>query len=260
MKNRPVVALVLGGGGALGFAHVGVIEALVENNIPIDMIVGTSMGAIVGASYCSGFSINKMREFAESVSLRKMYDLNFDFTGFISGKKVVNMLKKVIKNVNTEDLTTKFVCNAVDLKTGKEIILDKGNVIDNVRASISVPGVFVPVQTNDMVLVDGGVINNLPHDIAHKLGADVIIAVDVVSKSKMEELPKTIVGYFMEAWFIAQKELQNAKRKYYNVLIQPNTSEFSQTDYKGKLALDIIHEGKLEALKHIDEIKKLCKQ
>ncbi len=257
MKKRPIIALALGGGGALGYAHVGVIETLLENNIPIDMIVGTSMGAVVGASYCSGNSTQTMRELAEDLSLGKMFDLNLDFTGLISGRRIVKLLKTAIKDVNTEDLPTKFVCNAVDLKTGKEVILDKGNVIKNVRASISVPGLFVPVKINNMVLVDGGVINNMPHDIARSMGADIVIAVDVVTKSTMTELPKTLVGHFMEAWFISQKELQNNKRKYYNILIQPDTSKFEQTDYKGKLAIEIIEQGRIATLKNLDKIKKL---
>ena len=257
MKKRPVVALVLGGGGALGFAHVGVIESLQKNNIHVDMVVGTSMGAVVGASYCSGLSLDKMKEFARDISLKKMYDLNFNLTGLISGRKVVKILKNVISDINTEEMPIKFVCNAVDLKTGKEIVLDKGNVIKNVRASLSVPGVFVPVKMDNMVLVDGGVINNMPHDIARKLGADIIIAVDVVTKSTLSELPKTMVGYFIQSWFIAQKELQNCKRKYYNVLIRPDISDFDQFDYKGEIAERIIDKGREETEKYISKIKEL---
>lgn len=260
MKKRPVVALVLGGGGALGFAHIGVIEALLENNIPIDMVVGTSMGAVVGASYCSGYSLDQMKKFAEDISLFKMIDVHFNFSGLVSGRRVVKMLKEVIKDVNTEDLPIKFVCNAVDLLTGKEVVLDKGNVIKNVRASLSVPGVFVPVKLNNMVLVDGGVINNMPHDIAKQLGADIIIAVDVVTKSTLTELPKTMLGYFIQSWFIAQKELQNNKKKFYDVLIRPDTFSYAQTDYKGELALEICDRGKQETLKHINKIKKLISE
>lgn len=255
MKKRPVVALVLGGGGALGFAHVGVIEALNKHKVPIDIVVGTSMGAVVGASYCSGFSTNKMRELAKNISLKKLYDINFNLSGLVSGRNVVKMLKDVISDINTEDLPTKFVCNAVDLVSGKEIVLDKGNVIENVRASLSVPGIFVPVKKGNMVLVDGGVINNMPHDIARKMGADVVIAVDVVTKSTIGELPKTMVGYLMQSWFISQKELQNGKRKYYNVLIQPDTSGYEQLDYKGDIAEEIIDKGRIEAEKQISKIK-----
>lgn len=258
MRKRPIVALALGGGGALGFAHIGVIDILQKNNIPIDIVVGTSMGAVVGAIYCNGASIEDMEKMATNIKTRQLLDVSLGFQGLISGNKAMNMLKKILpKDKNIEDLPVKFACNAVDIVRGKEVVFEKGNILKSLRASMSVPGIFVPVRYEGMTLVDGGVLNNLPHDIARRMGADIVIAVDVVSSSEFSGNPRTAVGIIARSWLIAQQESQNNRRKFYNVKITPNMPKHRQHVFDDDEAKEIINEGRIAAQKSISKISEL---
>lgn len=257
MKKRPKVALVLGGGGALGFAHIGVIEELQKNHIPIDMVVGTSMGSIVGGALACGKSIVELKEFAKKLKTRHLFDLNLNFKGLLSGRSVVKVLKKVLPDIDMKETKIPFICNAVDLISCKEVVLKEGSLIKNIRASISCPGVFTPVKYENMLLVDGGVVNNLAHDIARKNGADIVIAVDVVTKTELNTQIKGVVGYVIQSWLIAQKELQANKRKYYNVLIQPELGKYTQYNFNGDVTDDIIELGKIAAQEKVAKIKEL---
>lgn len=257
MKKRPKIALVLGGGGALGFAHIGVIEELQRHNIPIDMVVGTSMGAIVGGAFATGKTTSELREYASKLKTRHLYDFNLNLKGIFSGKSVVKTLKKLIPDIDMKETKIPFYCNAVDLVSCREVVFSEGSIIKNIRASISCPGVFSPVKMGNMRLVDGGVINNLPHDIARQLGADIVIAVDVVSKTKLHSKLKNVVGCVVQSWLIAQKELQANKRKYYNILIQPELGSNTQYNFDGKITDDIIELGKNACLEKIPKIREM---
>lgn len=257
MKKRPKIALVLGGGGALGFAHIGVVEELQKNHIPIDMIVGTSMGAIVGGAFATGSNVADLKNFAFKLRTRHLYDINLNLKGLFSGKNVVKTLKKVIPDVDMKDTQIPFYCNAVDLVGCKEVVLKEGSIIKNIRASISCPGVFTPVKIGEQLLIDGGVINNLPHDIARELGADIIIAVDVVTKTQLNGKINGLVGCVVQSWLIAQKELQANKRKYYNVLIQPELGGNTQYNFNGDTTDNIIELGRVACAKKIPRIKEL---
>lgn len=257
MKKRPKVALVLGGGGALGFAHIGVIDELQKNNIPIDMIVGTSIGSIVGGAVATGSSVEDLKNFAKGLKTRHLYDLNLNLKGLLSGRSVIRVLKKFLPDIDMKETKIPFVCNAVDLKTCKEVVLTDGPLIKNIRASISCPGVFTPVKYGNMLLVDGGVVNNLAHDIARKMGADIIIAVDVVTKTELNTQIKGVVGYVIQSWLIAQKELQANKRKYYNVLIQPELGTNNQYNFNGEVTEKIIQLGADACKEKIGRIKEL---
>ena len=258
MKKRPLIALALGGGGALGFAHVGVLEVLQKNNIPIDIVVGTSMGAVVGALYCNGASIEEMEKLAKSVRTKKLIDISLGLQGLISGNKAISTLKKYIpKDKNIEDLPVKFACNAVNIVNGEEVVFEKGNIIKALRASISVPGIFVPVHMNGMTLVDGGVLNNLPHDIARSMGADIVIAVDVVGSTEFSGKPKNAIGVIARSWLIAQQESQKNKRKFYNIKITPEIPKFQQHIFNHEETSDIICAGRISAEKNIKKIQNL---
>ena len=183
MKKRPKVAVVLSGGGALGFAHIGVMDVLIKNKIPMDLIVGTSMGAVIGGSVSCGCSCKDLEDSVIKLKTRYLFDLCLSFKGVCSGKNALKYIKKVVPDIEQRDTKIPFICNAVDLITNEEVVLKEGSILKNIRASMSVPGVFAPVKYGEKLLVDGGVLNNMPHDIARKEGADIIIAVDVVSKS-----------------------------------------------------------------------------
>ena len=185
--ERKKVGLVLSGGAAYGFAHIGVLKVLEKNNIDIDFIAGTSMGAIIGGLYSSGLSLEEMEKILQSFSRRKFIDFNIfvlSDSGLLHGRKVLNILKKLVNNKKIEDCEKKFCCVASDLSSGEKYVFDKGDLATAIRASMSIPGIFKPVKIGHHCLVDGGVHDNIPVDEARKMGADIVIAVDVCSYYK----------------------------------------------------------------------------
>ncbi len=175
------VGLALGSGSARGWAHIGVLEALEDNQIPVDYIAGTSIGAFVGSVYAAG-EIASLNEFALGMNWRMVlsyFDVVFPKSGFLDGKKVHALFSMHTQARTFDDLRIPVKMVATDLNTGQVVILDEGNIIDSIRASVSVPGVFTPVRRGKQLLVDGGLVNPIPVDIVREMGAEVIIAVDL---------------------------------------------------------------------------------
>ena len=180
---KPKIALVLGGGAARGFAHVGVIRALEQEKIPIDMVVGTSVGSLIGAIYAADVSSFDL----EWTAFQLEKDDIFDFgvmnavvgMGFAKGDKLEEWVKSHIKTANIENMKIPFAAVATDLNWGYKVVLDKGPVARAIRASAAIPGVFQPVQHQGKLLVDGGVVDNIPISVAKAKGADIVIAVDI---------------------------------------------------------------------------------
>lgn len=183
---RPRVGLVLGGGGARGLCHIGVLNVLQREGIPIDLIAGTSIGGLVGAIYAAGVPIDTVRKEVNRLSLLKeqlrLVDVNISASGLsIGGRRIYNFLADLIgEELTFADLRLPLAMVAVDIHTGREVLLQGGRVIDAVRATISVPGIFQPVDLGDYRLVDGGVLDNVPVDVARGMGAEKTIAVDVL--------------------------------------------------------------------------------
>ncbi|MBU4484670.1 patatin-like phospholipase family protein [bacterium] len=180
--KRHRIGLALSSGGAKGFAHIGILKVLEEACIPIHCIVGTSAGAVIGSLYTSGMPIKDIEDLAADLNLRDMARLffpTFGRSGFIDGNRVKNFLAPYLKDKRIEDLNPKFACVAADLLTGERIVFKKGNVLEAVRASSSIPGIFTPLNTKEHILVDGGIVDPLPIDLAYSLGATYVIAVNV---------------------------------------------------------------------------------
>lgn len=179
MKQK--ISLVLSGGGARGIAHIGAIEELEKHGYEIVAVTGTSMGALVGAVYAMG----KMQEFKEWMfTLDKRKTLNLvDFTlssqGLIRGDKVINAMKEFIRDTNIEELSIPYTAIATDIVNRKEVVMTSGSVYDAIRASISIPTVLTPVKTETGLLVDGGVVNNVPLNRAPRVAGDMLVAVHV---------------------------------------------------------------------------------
>ena len=181
-NTKPKIGLALGGGAAKGYAHIGILKVLEKEGIPIDMIAGTSIGSVVGALYASGISISVIEKLAYNIQRDLWIDLVIPRRGFIEGKRVEEMMKLLTKNKSFDELEIPLAITATDLIEGEEYIFNKGNVAKAVRASISIPGIFNPVIEGKKVLVDGGVLNNVPVDVVKQMGADYVIAVDLSSK------------------------------------------------------------------------------
>lgn len=180
--KRPLIGLALSSGGARGAAHTGVLKVLEERHIPIDIIVGTSMGAMVGGAYAAGVSIEKIEEKwlkTDIVHVAKNFLPTFPLHGWSSGSSVYRMLQGVVGDARIEGLPVKFAAVATDIETGEEVVIQEGLLVDAIRASSSVPGLFVPAEYRGRFLVDGGLVNPLPVDVVRRIGADMVIAVDV---------------------------------------------------------------------------------
>ena len=179
--------LALGSGSARGMAHIGVIQVLEAYHIPIDMIAGTSIGAVIGSVYATGASVEQMKEAALAMKQRgsfAIFDPTIPRSGLISGKRAEEILNNIaLKDKTFDDLKIPFAAIATDLKTGAKVILNQGRVIKAVRASISIPGIFTPVKYQDCYLVDGGVVDPVPTEVVQKMGADIIIAISLTEKS-----------------------------------------------------------------------------
>lgn len=185
-KLAPVLGLALGGGGARGFAHVGVLKGLERHGIYPRLVAGTSMGGVVGAMYAAGLSASQIEAEAIKATRRtadmfRAVDLRLSQTGFVRGARIYDYIAGVIgPEMNFSDLRRPLSLVAVDVNTGREVVLNSGRVADAVRATISVPGVFHPAEMGALRLVDGGMLNNLPVDVVRRMGADLVIAVDVL--------------------------------------------------------------------------------
>lgn len=283
-KARPKIGLVLCGGGAKGAAHIGVLKILEEANVPIDIIVGTSMGALVGGMYSMGYDANQLdsiisncdwsfllsdnTERRDASFASKMMDerylLSIPFYlsrpqknktkdnsddspvsllpgGFISGQNVLNLINGLAigyqDSINFNRLPIPFACVATNLSTGTEVVLKDGYLPLSLRASMAIPGVFAPVKMDGNVLVDGGMVNNFPVDVAKQLGADIIIGVDVQNDLATPDQLNSISQVLMQIMGLMGNEryLENIRRT--DIYIKPDVSKFSTFSFS-KTAID----------------------
>lgn len=229
MKN-PKIGLALGSGGARGFAHVGVLKVLKEANIEIDHIAGCSMGALVGSMYCVGHTMEDMYKMA-TLFRRKFYmDYTLPKMGLISGKKIYQLIYLLSHGKKLEELNPKMSIITTDLISGEKVILDSGLIAEAVRASISIPGIFVPVKKQGRLLVDGGVIDRVPVSILKEAGADITIAVDI-SHFNTEPTITSIFDVILQSIDIMQREMVRQVEITADVLIRPMVEKFSATAY-----------------------------
>lgn len=179
--NKPKIGLALGGGAARGWAHIGVLQALDRAGLAPDIIAGTSIGAVAGGCYAAG-KLDDLQKFATSLTRRRVFgflDFNFSGSGLITGQKLGGRLEGHLENIMIEDLDRQFVGVATELGTGHEIWLNKGRLVDAMRASYALPGIFRPVNINDRWLIDGALVNPIPVSVCRALGARVVIAVNL---------------------------------------------------------------------------------
>ena len=181
MKKRKKIGLALGSGSARGWSHIGVIKCLQEEGIPVDVICGCSMGAVVGGAYAAGI-LDALEELAREFSwfdFLKYMDVSLSRRGLIEGDRITEFFRNKISNISIEELPLPYGSVAVDLHTGKEIHFKRGPLLDAMRASFALPGLFTPFQKGSQWLIDGGLVNPVPVSLCRTLGADVVIAVNL---------------------------------------------------------------------------------
>lgn len=243
--DRPKIALVLGGGGARGTAHIGVLKVLSEEKVPVDIIVGNSVGALVGALYAGGQSMDKIEKLGENVGWNDLTNYSdpailrlIISRRLLSTEKMELYLKNSMGNQRFEDLKIPFACIATDLKTGERIILREGEVAPAARASATVPGLFDPVEYRHRLLVDGGLSDNIPIDVAKLMGADYVIAVAVMSDISVHDV-SNVFKVLMQSIYIQGRQLDMQKLKEADFVIAPDVKEVSAADLsKSKECMD----------------------
>lgn len=194
--NGHGIVLVLGGGGAAGLAHIGVLQELAKHDIPVKAVVGTSIGAEIGAFYASGMPIEELVTLATNFDWKQTLQLfipDLPAGGLVSGRRIMDFLNTSLGSRNIEDLPKGFAAVTTDLETGKEVILDRGRLIDAVRASISIPGLIAPYQVGQQWLIDGGVLNPVPVDIARDNFGGPVLAVAVHAGARVRGNKKIAV-------------------------------------------------------------------
>lgn len=232
---RPKVALVLGGGAARGFAHVGVIRALEQEKIPIDLIVGTSVGSLIGALYA--YEMNSFELEWTAFGLQKDdlldYALLSASMGPIKGDRLEAFVAQHIPVVNIESLKIPFAAVATDLNRGQRVVLDHGPLPRAIRASCAIPGVFQPVEYQGKLLVDGGAVDNLPVAVAREKGADIVIAVDI-SQNVTNFNITNLVDVTLQAANIMFSENVRQRRRDADILITPAVGDVAMMDFTQK--------------------------
>lgn len=250
------VGLALGGGGARGFTHIGVIKAFEEHGIKFDAIAGTSVGSLVGAFYAAGYTYQELYKIAQSTELK---DIKSSKMIFVPSKTegIERVITENLGDINIEDLAIPFTAVAVDLKTTEEVHLKKGNLAKAVAGSCAVPGIFHPVEHEGMHLVDGGLRNNLPSNVLKMLDCDYVVAVDI-NKSRGYGTDSTkVMDVLACAIRILTKSNTTKGYLYADVVVKPETKRFKATSKEG--FEEMIEEGYKEAISQIEAIKDLFK-
>ncbi len=227
------IALALGGGAARGYAHVGVIKTLESNGIRPDIIVGTSVGSLVGALYAAGYSGFELQRLALALDDGMVSDWSIPDRGFIKGEALQNYVNTVLSNRPIEKLARTLAIVATDLQTGEAVVFRTGNTGMAVRASSSVPGVFQPVHINGHEYVDGGLVSPVPVSIARSLGADVVIAVDVSSRPRNGKTASSL-DVLLQTFNIMGQSIASHELLQADVVIRPNVDGVGGTDFQGK--------------------------
>jgi len=252
MEERKRVGLALGAGSARGLAHIGVLQVLVENQVPIDLIVGSSMGAMVGGVYACGSDMNMLAKLVYSLDNRLFFDIGVPRMGFIQGRRVSSLLQLLTKNRSFTEADLEMVVMTTDLISGKGIALDEGSIAEAIRASISIPGVFKPVKKDGMLLVDGAVSHRLPVEEARSRGCDLVIAVDVTCGEDRRVAINNTIDVFMTALDIMIRDNFELTADKGDILIQPAVGGYASSDFEQ--ARRIIELGRQAAEAKIDEI------
>lgn len=259
MINGKKVALVLGGGASKGFAHVGVIKVLEQNGIVPDIIVGTSMGSLIGGFYASGMPVEEIEKQCVSLKFKDFVDVNvFNIIkqGMVTGKKLIKFVDRLSNNALIENSKIKFACVSCDIKTGKEYVFREGKLSTALRASSAVPALFAPLKHKGMLLVDGGVVNNIPTSVAKSMGADYIISVDCVGNNYIMGEIKTFLDIMMSSFNILQHEYEKIKRNSANTKIVVKNENYGFVELKPQCVQEIIGLGARAAKKKMSKIKK----
>ncbi len=253
---RPKIGLALGGGAFRGLAHIGVLRVFAEAGIRVDMLAGTSIGALVGAIFAMGSDMGILEQLCYTLDNRSMWDVaTLPRRGIIKGDRIQELALTLTHDGDFADTKIPLTVVACDLSNGRRVLLTEGKLHKAVRASISVPGVFVPYILDDATLVDGALVDRLPDDVVRDMGADIVIAVDVAFRGQYAPVDG-IAEVLLRAFDISQWE--NAKRRTPEVLITPNCLEVNPATFEN--AREAIEAGRRSAWAALPEIQRMLRK
>lgn len=228
VPRRPKLGVALGGGFARGIAHVGVLKVLEEEKIPIDFVAGTSVGSIIGAAYCSGVSPKELEEIASLVRFKDFARWTLSRYGFCTNDRMDRFLTKIVRHVKTfEELKTPLAVAATDFTTGDPVVFRSGPLVDAIRASCAYPGMFLPVQLNGRLLVDGMLSNAVPTQPLREMGADRVVGAYLSAHWVQMDGPRHLFDVIGQCFSIAQAKMSEGWKRHADIVIEPNVDGFA---------------------------------
>jgi len=256
IETRPVpaIGLALGGGFARGIAHVGVLKVLEAEGIPVGMIAGTSVGALIGAAYCSGLTIAELEDLAHRVRFTSFARWTLSRYGFATNDRMVAFLARTLKVQTFEELRIPLGVTATDFNTGEGVVFSSGSIVDPVRASCAYPGMFLPVEMRGRWLVDGMLSHPVPTRPLREMGAERVLAVQLKGQWSKTTAPRHLFDVIGQSFAIAQDMMSPVWRSAADLVIEPDVAGFDYDDFKR--ADELIHVGEQAMRRALPEVRK----
>jgi NTE family protein len=253
-KQIPAIGVALGGGFARGIAHVGVLKVLEEEKIPVRVIAGTSVGALIGAAYCSGVSIEELEHISRSVRFTTFARWTVSRYGFACNDRMVSFLNRILKVKTFEELRIPLGVTATDFNSGEGVVFHSGSIVDPVRASCAYPGMFLPINIRGRWLVDGMLSHPVPAHPLHEMGADRVIAVHLKGKWSKDGAPRHLFDVIGQSFAIAQDMTRHLWLGAADVVVEPDVAGFAYDDFKR--SDELIRSGEIAMRQALPEVRK----
>ena len=250
----PAIGLALGGGFARGMAHIGVLKVLEEEAIPVSMVAGTSVGALIGAVYCSGVSIEDLEKVARSCRFTTFARWTVSRYGFASNDRMVSFLTRTLKVNSFEELRIPLGVTATDFNTGEGVVFHSGSITDPVRASCAYPGMFLPVNIRERWLVDGMLSHPVPTRPLRDMGADRVLAVHLKGQWSKDGVPRHLFDVIGQSFAIAQDKMSHLWRGAADLVVEPDVAGFAYDDFKR--VDELIRSGEVAMRQALPEVRK----
>ena len=250
----PPIGLALGGGFARGMAHIGVLKVLEEEGVPIRVVAGTSVGALIGAAYCSGVSAEELESVAHSCRFTTFARWTVSRYGFASNDRMVKFLERTLKVKTFEELRIPLGVTATDFNSGEGVVFHSGSIVDPVRASCAYPGMFLPVEIRGRYLIDGMLSHPVPTQPLLEMGAARVLAVHLKGTWNRDSAPRHLFDVIGQSFAIAQDQMSHLWRGAADVLVEPDVAGFAYDDFKR--AGELIRAGEVAMRKALPEVRK----
>ncbi|MGH9529046.1 MAG: patatin-like phospholipase family protein [Terriglobales bacterium] len=252
--NSTGISLALGGGFARGIAHIGVLKVLEEENIPIHSVAGTSVGALVGAAYCSGLSVEELERVASHVRFKHFARWTLSRYGFASNQRMIGFLNSVLKVKTFEELRIPLAVAATDFSTGEGVVFRSGPLVDPVRASCAYPGMFLPVKIDGRLLIDGMLAHAVPTRPLQETSTDPVLAVSLKARWTGPEGPRHLFDVIGQCFAIAQEMNCNLWRTAADLVVEPDVTDYKYDDFEH--SAELIRSGEIAMRAALPEVRK----